>query len=189
LERRFEWPSCIKKRCIWPTKNGIRLDGADIAETSLTDESAEVAAYVAGYVCKQIKTKLNCDDCSKQLLATDAPKEKLVYLDLLSCGGLLTPSNNTIQHVCSSFAILDFVEGTILQKFSHLPLKATAQYVLNNYGPNVSFSCKAHIDHVSKLASRIFVNLYFNNKQKLANDAVRKEQLLNFKKRQRVKRH
>jgi len=39
------------------------LMAPDIAEISLTDESAEVATYVAGYVCKQIKTKLNCDDC------------------------------------------------------------------------------------------------------------------------------
>ena len=38
-----------------------------------------------------------------------------------------------------------------------------------------------------KLAARTVANIYFNNEQKHTNDSVRKEQIVDFKKRQRKK--
>ena len=66
--------------------------------------------------------------------------------------------------MCNWFAILDFVEGDIL---SIGQVTRTAMYVL-------------------KFASKIVVNVYFNN-QKQAKDCVRKDSVESFKTRQRSK--
>ena len=44
-----------------------------------------------------------------------------------------------------------------------------------------------HKEWCEKPAARIVVNRYFNNEQKHTNDLVRKEQIVDFKKRQRKK--
>ena len=43
------------------------------------------------------------------------------YSQLLSCGGLLMPSNEIKNYVCNSFAIIDLVEVTLLHNFFNIP--------------------------------------------------------------------
>ena len=47
----------------------------------------------------------------------------------------------------------------------------------------MNFTC----DWGIKFSSRIVVNIFYNNKQKLDTDAVRKSDIVAFKKRQRTK--
>ena len=49
------------------------------------------------------------------------------------------------------------------------------------------FACQDYLNFTANLVSKIIINVNFNNKQKFANDTVRKEQLGEFKKRQRSK--
>ena len=86
--------------------------------------------------------------------------------------------------MCSCFAILDFVEGDIL---SIGQVTRSAMYVLKYYGPKCEFCCQYHLDWGVKFASKIVVNIYFNNKQKQAKDCVRKDSVESFKTHQRRK--
>ena len=48
-----------------------------------------------------------------------------------------------------------------------------------------NFSCEAHQEVALKLAIRMIVNSYYNNKQKRKNDSIEKDAITGFKKRQR----
>ena len=59
---------------------------------------------------------------------------------------------------------------------------------LKNYvSARGEFCCDWHCDWGAKFASKIVVNIYFNNKQKQTQDVVRKEAIAGFKTRQRSK--
>ena len=96
------------------------------------------------------------------------------------------PSKSLADYICSSFAVLDFVEKEVLQMLGESVTK-NALYILKYYGPTRDFCCPFHLDWGSKFASKIVVNIYFNNKQKHSKDIVRKEAITSFKTRQRSK--
>lgn len=60
--------------------------------------------------------------------------------------------------------------------------------MLQTFCNNISFTCESHADWGGVLSRRIIVNVFYNNKQKLQNDEVRKDALKAFKKRQREKK-
>ena len=154
------------------------LMSIDIYKASLSDNSKEVAVYIAGHVCKQLNSSFKCEDClimhtrvTDAVAAEPSPK----FLQLLSRNGLSVPSDEIKQYVCNGFAILDVIEDTILKNFSHIPMRTVAIFALTHYGSNIAFACQDHFDCTAKLVSKIIANIYFNNKQKLADDMVRKD--------------
>ena len=66
------------------------------------------------------------------------------YLYLLSRGGLLVPSQILPDFVCSSFAILDYIEKDISS--TTFPLRKSATYVLRKYGSKCEFTCEDNQD-------------------------------------------
>ena len=80
--------------------------------------------------------------------------------------------NEIKQYVCNGFAILDLVEDTLLNKFSHIPVRSAMRFVLLHFGSNIAFACQDHVECTTNLVSKIIVNVFFNNKQKLVNDTV-----------------
>ena len=52
---------------------------------------------------------------------------------------------------------------------------------------STKFTCDLHKEQDEKLAARTVVNKFCNNEQKHADDSVTKEQIVDFKKRQRKK--
>ena len=85
------------------------------------------------------------------------------FLNILSRGGLFVPSNALAEFVCSQFAILDFVHSEIA--CLSIPERKSANYVLNCYGPSCDYVCENHSDWGFKFATKIVINIYFNNKQ------------------------
>ena len=164
-------------------KRALEPLSTKISEASLSDDSEEVAVYIAGYVCNQLNSKTKCEDCMiMRASETDTAAEPSShYSQLLSRGGLSMPSNEIKNYVCNSFAIIDLVEDTLLHNFSNIPIRSAARYVLRHFGSNTVFACQDHLDFTVNLVSKISVNVYFNNKQKLVNDTIRKEQLAEFK--------
>ena len=106
------------------------------------------------------------------------------YLSLLSRGGLFVPSKTFPEFVCSSFAILGYIEKDISS--TTFPVRKSAFYVVRNYG-KYEFTCENHQGWGFTFATKIIINVYFNNKQKLEKDSVRKYTVNGFKKRQRRK--
>ena len=82
------------------------------------------------------------------------------------------------------FWIFRIAEGDIL---SIDQVTRPVMYVLEYYGSKCEFCCEYHLEWGVKFASKIVVNVYFNNKQKQAKDCVRKDSVERFKTRQRRK--
>ena len=120
----------------------------------------------------------------KKLTVYDQDLQDDQYLTLLSRGGLFVPPKELEEFLSSCFAILLFVEGDIL---SIGQVTRTAMHVLEYYGPKCELCCQYHLDWGVKFASKIVVNVYFNNKQKQAKDCVCKDSVESFKTRQRSK--
>ena len=83
----------------------------------------------------------------------------------------------------SSFAILDYAKDHIENNL----VRHIAELLLKKYAPKSIFACDQHSEEGSKFASRAVVNIFYNNKQKICRDDVRKDAVKSFKKRQRSK--
>ena len=152
----------------------------ELMEVALNEDSDEVAHTIAGYVARKLMKKLNCDECSSTLIAS-GPRDDEDYLSLLSRGGLLTPSDALSTMVSTLFAQVDyihsFIQTTSVQKF--------AEHSLLKYALHAAISCHKHELFNRRSTIKVVINIFFNNKQKLASDCVRKEAVAVFKQRQR----
>ena len=154
-------------------------------ESVLDIHSAEVATTISGYIAKKLTKLSKCKECKASLMVHDNDLGDDSYLSLLLRGGLFVPSKILAEFVCSSFAILDYIEKDILS--TTIPVRKSATYVLRKYGPNCEFTCEGHQDWGFTFATKVIINVYFNNKQKLAKDSVRKDTVNGFKKGRRSK--
>ena len=84
---------------------------------TLSEDSREVAIYIAGYVVKKFKEPSG--DCCNDLLSSDSGAENrdLSYVIISSRGGLSIPSTNLVNYVCTAFAILKFVVFLYVKRY------------------------------------------------------------------------
>ena len=157
----------------------------EIMDTSLDHNSEEVAITIAGYVAKKLSKRSKCENCKSYLKAGDHDLENNSYLSLLSRGGLFVPSKQLAEFVCSVFAILDFIENEI--STLSIPVVKSSTCLVYKYAPKIKFVCENHEDWGIMFPTKIIVNVFFNNKQKLSKDLLSNEKLKTFKKRQRNK--
>ena len=85
---------------------------SELMEISLNEDTEEVAHTIAGYVARKILNKLDCEECCSRLIASSSGDDR-DYLNLLSRGGLLSPSDGLSTIFCSLFAQVDYIEGLI----------------------------------------------------------------------------
>ena len=157
----------------------------EIIESVLDNHSTEVAITISGYVARKLTKRSKCEDCKTSLIACDNDIENDSYLSLLSRGGLFVSSKSLAEFVCTSFEILDYIENDILA--ASVPVRKATTYVLQRYGPKCEFTCEEHKNWGFVFATKIVINIFYNNKQKLAADSVRKDAVCGFKKRHRDK--
>ena len=69
----------------------------------------------------------------------------------------------------------------------HFPRNNFVNIILLELFATVNFTCQDHQDWGKKFASRTVIKLFYNNQQKVSYDRVRKEQIKEFKQRQRRK--
>ena len=62
------------------------------AESTLDSSSEEVSTTIAGYIAKKLAKSSNCDSCKSLLIASSMDLAENHYLNLLSRGGLIVPS-------------------------------------------------------------------------------------------------
>ena len=156
----------------------------EILEISLCEDSEEVAYHVAGYVAKKVLKKTSCTECRPCLVDSENDRSPAKYLNTLSRGGLIHPSRNLAFTVSSSFAQVEYIHPHIkcdsVRRFSE---KALQKYV-----PRVEVSCLLHEEVNRASIIKIVINCFYNNMQKHAADSIRKEAIVDFKKRQRIKK-
>ena len=134
------------------------------------------------------KKLIKCSKCAEcdSLIAANKNEEisHNNYLTLLSRGGFTIPSQKLADFTSTCLAVLDYADSAI-EKEDEIPARLTAEYVLRRCCPNVEFACNAHIDWGFIFATKIIVNIFFNNKQKVTNARVRKDDVIQFKRNQR----
>ena len=109
------------------------------------------------------------------------------YLDILNRGGLTYPSQDLAYFVAHGFSSLDFASPLITQYASSISTKYLSEETLNILADQVYISCEKHLSKVKRMTISIIINTYYNNKQKIATDSVRKQQVVDFKAKQRHK--
>lgn len=158
----------------------------DIEEATMSNDTIEVATDIAGYIAKKLRKRSKCDACKSSLVSRSIEDvENNNYLKILSRGGLTTPSQELSDFTCNSFAALDFTSAAIQAESG--PARTLAEHVLSKFCHHGKFTCSNHENWGFKFASKIIVNIFFNNKKKLTNADVRKDNVKTFKKRQRSK--
>ncbi|XP_047127382.1 uncharacterized protein LOC124808407 [Hydra vulgaris] len=152
---------------------------------TLAPESWEVGAHIAGYIAKKLKKRFGT--CCKVFynivcVNIDESNPDHTYLTIISRGGLTIPSPSLLDYVCTSFAMIDYFYKKI-KKFS-LHARQALEYLLNHfYDSFQTFSCPMHEKTGIKLAGRIVVNIFLNNKRIISTSEVAVDHAKSFKKR------
>ena len=160
----------------------------EILEAELNDDSKEAAVTIGGYIAKKLTQRSKCSVCHLKLISAGKHIANDNYRLTLSRGGLICPSPSLSNFVCHSFSILDLI-NPMLQKYSQeAPIKIIAERTLQSIQWGiVDFTCEEHQSWGDKFATQTVINIFYNNEQKLSNDRVRKDQIKDFKIRQRSK--
>ena len=162
----------------------LREHESEIEDLCLNPGSAEVAYTIAGYVARKLMNRFECEKCEEMMTAGEDDKRmSMEYFNLLSRGGLTAPSSQLSEFVCSAFCIVEYVDKLV----ASTSVRKITEMALHAYAPKSSFACEIHLKNGYKFSIRTVVNIFYNNKQKLARDEVRKDSLRGFKKRQRTK--
>ena len=165
----------------------IALLSSEILECQLSEDSMEVAVTIAGYIAKKLKKRFKCLSCGQKMVSTDQDVLNNEYLKILSRGGLICPSQSLSDFICHLFSILDIVSPILIKHCTYsLSIKSFAEQIFKIYYCSVDFTSEKHQEWGIKYVSRIVINIFYNNLQKETTDSVRKDQVKEFKKRQRT---
>ena len=92
----------------------VEIEEAGIVEALLCENSREVAHYIAGGIVRTLQKKIGCDSRSRLQINSDtsAPQTQL-YLQNPPRGGLMNPSEEMSELVCTNFAQTELMDGHI----------------------------------------------------------------------------
>ena len=127
--------------------------------------------YIAGYITKKLLKKSTCELCWK-ILSDDQVSVGIEYTNLLSRGGLRLPTNSFATYVCRSFAKLDLAKERLLLQPNRV--RKAAEVALRRDSGIQKFMCEEHFHWGMAAVNKTVTNIYFNNKQAITNDSVRK---------------
>ena len=150
---------------------------------NLAPESREVGAYIAGYIAKKLKKRFGTC-CQEFLCCANIDESNLdhTYLTIFSRGGLTIPSPTLLDYVCTSFAMIDYSYNKIKKFYLHA--RQSLEYLLNHFCDSFqTFSCPMHEKTGKKLAGRIVINIFLNNKRIISTSEVAVDHVKSFKKR------
>ena len=180
---RREVPEMVAK-----VKGEIPNLSTELLETEISDDTREVTIMIAGYIAKKLRKRKVCPVCKAKLIADKTSIKYDYYLRTLSCGGLICPSPPLRDFVFHCFGTLDYISQIIHNITQNVSVRSVAEENLSDLQSNcINFTCMQQEQWGKKFTIWTVVNLFYNNKQKKVNDFVQKEQVTDFKKRQRKK--
>ena len=89
--------------------NEICTLSKEFAECQLSEDTREVGVMIAGYVAKILENRSKCVQCERRLKAGNEDIVHSDYLNILSPGGLISPSTGLADFVCHLFSVLDSI--------------------------------------------------------------------------------
>ena len=172
-------------------KKEVDCLSTEIYDSDLSDDTNEVIVVVAGYIARSLTKRFKCNDCQIKLILQNADFNKEDdYLDKLSRGGLIKPSDHLREFVSQSFLILDHVSEIVKKKVSGNDIRKISEKLLDTMQDGmIFFVCNDHEKTGKKFALRATINIFFNNEQKLVNETIRKDEVKTFKSRQTRKKN
>ena len=156
-----------------------KLSNIHVEISQLSEESYQVAFTIAGYVAKQILKKINCNLCENKLISLAGNNHGSECLDISTHPVLIYLSQSLADFVAHAFSSLDIASDLISQYTSFTSTKILSEETLHNLVDQVYFSCEEHA-RVKKIVINIIINIFYNNKQKITTDSVRKQQVTDF---------
>ena len=121
------------------------------------------------------------------MFSTDQDVLNNEFLKILSRSGLTCPNQPLSDFICHLFSILDIISPILIKHCSYsFSIESIAEQVFKIYCSIVDFTCDNHQEWGIKYGYRIVINIFNNNLQKETTDSVRKDQVKEFKKRQRT---
>ena len=100
-----------------------------------------------GYVAKKLIKQSHCESYKTLLKAGDVDIDNDAQLNVLSHGGPFVPSKSLADLLCYS------------------GFRSSVTFVLRCYRPESDFVCDNYLDGGFNFATKITVNIFFNNKQ------------------------
>ena len=86
----------------------------------------------------------------------------------------------------NNFAIMDY-SYNIVQAHGVRDVRAAYTQIFDRFSPQIDICCSKHNNWGLKFAAKIVINTFFNNKQTVSSDSVRKDTVVAFKKCPRTK--
>ena len=184
-ERINIWEEDLRMNSSNPEKfmEALICKDCNVEALELSTDSAEVGFIIAGYIAKKLKKRLSCTTCNDSFIgsSTESP-----YFHHLSRGRLTAPSPSLNNFVCKTFALLDFHDRWICQQ-SYVSTREGALCMLRYYLDDCHCFCEHHFSKGLEILFNISINIFYNNKQKITNDSVVKDNITVFKRRQKEK--
>lgn len=155
-------------------QNDVEIFSNDFSEASISSDTKEVAYFVAGFIAKNLESVMECIECSSFLLTDETEEEYDEYFRCLDRGGLSIPTQQVAHFVFDSFAVLDSA-NQLISKHTSVSTRRAALYVLEVALGRSQISCNNHSNKCTEVAYKKIVNIFYNNKQKLANASHRED--------------
>ena len=129
---------------------------------------------------KQLKVKMFFFN-----LLVEEHSDDSVYFYYLSRGALTILSPELSDFICKRFGFLKYFEDFIVNHKSK-SVRLISSTILRQK-LTINFTCDLHKQKVQNVVISIVVNIFFNDKRRLLDDAIESNSLSSFKKRQRTK--
>ena len=129
---------------------------------ALCEGSEKVAVTISGYIAKKLLYRLKCELCISFMVENSST---ISYYNHLSRGNVTIPSSSLADFGCSAFALLNHLDDFMIRQ-DNVNIRDAGPSVLLKCLPQHNFSCEVHQKVALKLAIKMIVNIYYQNKQK-----------------------
>lgn len=153
----------------------------DVDAIKLDESSRKVSDHVAGYFVR--KTHDIFHPCCGKNLKGEKENSNSEYINILSRGGLLCPSEKLADIVSQAFALLDASSPAI--RLCDLPSKKAGFLILSRYLDTSGIVCEGHEKMFSDRLKNTICNCFFDGQRKRSNESVVEDRVAAFKKNKR----
>ena len=159
------------------------MQSVDAEDFLLSNDSHEVAVFLAGYTAHKISKNFDCSPCNELLqeLSTDSTE----YFIHLFIGSLTIPSPALSDFVSKGFELLDYFDDLIYSQYSE-SVRLVSSVILHKK-LTVNFACNLHRQKNIQFHHKRHCKYLFYNNRRLAGDSVVQSSIAGFKKRQQTK--
>ena len=85
----------------------------------------------------------------------------------------MVSSSQMVEFICACFPMF-YCADKFIVRYNESTIRESDERILETYSPKYIFTSEQHNEKGLKFAAKIVVNIFYNNKQKLPLDEIRK---------------